>query len=217
MKYSLYFIKRILALVIVILLAVGASACVGNPNNTNNTQDDDGGSVFQDDKATKGSLDHTNDTPDGEDDSVIHYDTAINEGEVNDYHGIDMSSKKIGGLLRLQIREKIRWLEEGPQDYPYPLPEVRWAAERGKYYLETHQTAVYFEQNPTSAQVEDLHQLGIILDLESWIPPVENHPYGFLRATVPIYTIDELASKSYIMRLASIEGGFFNHVGMLVG
>ena len=179
MKYSLCFVKRIPLFVIVILLAMGASVCVGGPS-------------------------HTNDAPDGDDGSVFYDDTATNEYVAHDYHGIDMSSEKIDGLLRMQVREKIRWLEEGPQDYC--LPEVRWAAEKGMYYLETHQTVIYFEQTPTSAQVEDLQQLGVVLDLAKWCPPVGNHPHGFLWTAIPIHAIDELASRCYIIRLVSNEG-----------
>jgi hypothetical protein len=47
--------------------------------------------------------------------------------------------------------------------------------------------------------------MGITIFLNSWIPPVNNQPTGFLLADVPVDKIDALAAKKYVVRLDTAE------------
>jgi hypothetical protein len=65
---------------------------------------------------------------------------------------------------------------------------------------------VYMSTYPTMSEIIDMNNMGIVLYLDSWIPPLETHPYGFFLADLPVSKLAELSSKSYIIRLDSAEG-----------
>lgn len=64
---------------------------------------------------------------------------------------------------------------------------------------------IYLSQQLTATQADELQSLGITLYLDSWIPPVGNHPTGFMLADMPIDKLETLAAKDYIVRLDTAE------------
>jgi len=64
---------------------------------------------------------------------------------------------------------------------------------------------IYTSSRPDAAQVADMASLGVTAYTDSWIPPVGGHPQGFITATVPIGTVNDLAAESYVVRLDSAE------------
>ena len=64
---------------------------------------------------------------------------------------------------------------------------------------------IYLSQKLTTAQAEDISALGITLYPDSWIPPVGNHPTGFILADVPVDKLDALAAKAYVIKLDTAE------------
>ena len=71
--------------------------------------------------------------------------------------------------------------------------------------LEIQRIFIHLEQEPNTSRIEELESMGIILYLESWIPPVGAHPTGFILADMPIYKLAALADKDYIVRLETAE------------
>jgi hypothetical protein len=65
-------------------------------------------------------------------------------------------------------------------------------------------TAVQF----TPEQVSELQSLGIQVFLNSWIPPVDNHPAGFYLADMPVDKLAELAAKDFVVSLDTAETSF---------
>jgi len=65
---------------------------------------------------------------------------------------------------------------------------------------------IYTGSRPDAAQVADMASLGVTAYADSWIPPVGEHPQGFITATVPIDQVNGLAAKNYVVRLDSAEG-----------
>ena len=53
-----------------------------------------------------------------------------------------------------------------------------------------------------------LSSLGVTVYPESWIPPVGNHPNGFILAEMPVDKLDGLAAKSYVIALDTAEKEF---------
>ena len=47
--------------------------------------------------------------------------------------------------------------------------------------------------------------MGITPYPESWIPPLENHPSGFILADMPVDKLEALAEKGYVVRLETAE------------
>jgi hypothetical protein len=64
---------------------------------------------------------------------------------------------------------------------------------------------IYLDKELTLSQTEELRSLGIILYMDSWIPPVSGHPTGFMLADMPVDKLDALAGKTYVIRLETAE------------
>ena len=64
---------------------------------------------------------------------------------------------------------------------------------------------IHLNQEPNTSQIEEFESMGIILYLESWIPPVGAHPYGVLLADMPLDKLEEVAEKDYIVKLDTAE------------
>jgi len=111
-------------------------------------------------------------------------------------------STKIGSLLYLQIEDKIQYLEN-----PATASEIdiSKAVDIRTENLAMQRIYIYFSSTPSASQVQELQDLGIILYQDTWVPPVGNHPAGFLLADMPIDKLDELASKSYAVKLDTAE------------
>lgn len=64
---------------------------------------------------------------------------------------------------------------------------------------------IYLSQQLTVTQADELRALGIILYPDSWIPPVANHPTGFMLADMPVDKLDALAVREYVIKLDTAE------------
>ena len=64
---------------------------------------------------------------------------------------------------------------------------------------------IHFDEEPTQAQIEELEAMGITPYPDSWIPPLKNHPTGFILADMPVDKLSALAGKSYVVRLETAE------------
>jgi len=71
--------------------------------------------------------------------------------------------------------------------------------------LEIQRIFIHLSQELNTSQIEELESMGIVLYLDSWIPPVGAHPTGFILADMPIDRLEELAGKDYIVRLETAE------------
>jgi len=67
------------------------------------------------------------------------------------------------------------------------------------------QIYIYLSQPLTTSQADELRTLGIILYLDSWIPPVGNHSTGLMLADMPVNKLDMLAAKNYVIKLDTAE------------
>jgi len=71
--------------------------------------------------------------------------------------------------------------------------------------LESQRIFIHLTQELNPSQVEEIEALGITLYPGSWIPPVGNHPTGFILADMPIDMLEELAEKDYVVSLETAE------------
>lgn len=71
--------------------------------------------------------------------------------------------------------------------------------------LEMQRVFLHLEQAPNTSQIEELEAMGIVLYLDSWIPPVGAHPTGFLTADMPVKKLEALAEKAYVVKLDTAE------------
>ena len=62
---------------------------------------------------------------------------------------------------------------------------------------------IYFEDYPSGTEISELEALGISCFVNTWTPPLENHPYGFILAKIPPSQLNNALSKSFIKKLDS--------------
>jgi subtilisin family serine protease len=67
---------------------------------------------------------------------------------------------------------------------------------------------IYLSEKPTFSQINILEQNGIKILSETWIPPLQNHPYGFVLAKVPLDKVNTLLSNNFIIKIGSAENEF---------
>ena len=70
---------------------------------------------------------------------------------------------------------------------------------------ETLGVFVHMEDEVSRDRIEELQQLGLTLDPESWLPPVDPHPTGFYGGEAQVSQIVQIASLSDIVKLTSAE------------
>ncbi len=71
--------------------------------------------------------------------------------------------------------------------------------------LESQRIFIHLKQALSPSQTEEIEALGVTLYQESWIPPVGNHPTGFLIAEMPVDKLEALAELDYVIRLDTAE------------
>lgn len=64
---------------------------------------------------------------------------------------------------------------------------------------------IYVDKYPTDEQIKSLTNLKINCLLEVWTPPLENHPYGFFLAEIPVQKFTEALSFSFIRKIDTAE------------
>ena len=73
---------------------------------------------------------------------------------------------------------------------------------------------IHFDSKPDFRTIEMLNQKRVQIFPKSWVPPLENHPTGYMAAKIPVnmQLLDELEKISQIKRINTAEGQFkFNN------
>ena len=112
-----------------------------------------------------------------------------------------VADAKVSGLLYLQVELRRMQMASPTEERLEQMKALGMEVED----LGIQSIFIYFTEEPTATQRKELQDLGIDLDLDSWIPPVGDHPAGFMLADMPIDRLDELAGKGYILRLDTAE------------
>src|SRR3972149_6102704 len=113
----------------------------------------------------------------------------------------DRVEKKIGGLLRLQIQLRKSYREQ-------PTSERIKAMQRmGIKTAEIDKQLVYIhlKRKLSPSRVASLKEIGVIVHEDSWVPPLKNHPTGYVAASMPIDRLYDIARKPFIIRLETAE------------
>jgi subtilisin family serine protease len=64
---------------------------------------------------------------------------------------------------------------------------------------------LYFSEYPSDDQIKLLETYGVKLMKETWTPPLENHPFGFIAATVPDINLQKVISISALRKIDTAE------------
>jgi len=109
---------------------------------------------------------------------------------------------KVSALLSLQIGVKTRCQQILPTSGE--LSMMRQTGIRMDD-LAMQRIFIHLAQEPTPSQIDELEAMGITPYPDSWIPPVGDHPTGFIVADMPVDKLDELADKDYIVQMDTAE------------
>ncbi|MBI2850849.1 MAG: S8 family serine peptidase, partial [Chloroflexi bacterium] len=123
---------------------------------------------------------------------------------------------KISGLLALQVEGKRQAVRAGrlpatvrPATAEVPqqggLIDTFQPQAAGLADLTRQQIFLHLAQKPTQSQIAELQADNVTLHLDSWIPPVGNHPTGFILADMPVDKLETLAGRGYVARMETAE------------
>ena len=109
--------------------------------------------------------------------------------------------KKIGGLLKLQIQLKNSYKE---QPTPERLNTMQKMGMRTKE-IDKHLVFIHLKEKLSPSKVAELKEIGVIVHEDSWIPPLKNHPTGYVIASMPVDRLYDLAEKPFVVKLETAE------------
>jgi len=64
---------------------------------------------------------------------------------------------------------------------------------------------IYFDEKPAPSEFNRIENIGVELFPESWIPAMQNHPYGFMIAKVPVDKVNILLAENSVVKIGSAE------------
>ena len=64
---------------------------------------------------------------------------------------------------------------------------------------------IYYKQKPTNKEISELLEIGIKPYINTWTPPLANHPYGFIIATMPTDKFLSLLSIESVIKVSTAE------------
>jgi hypothetical protein len=64
---------------------------------------------------------------------------------------------------------------------------------------------LYFSEYPSDEQLKQLQALGVQCYLDTWTPPLENHPLGFCIASIQVKNITDVLSLQFVIKMDTAE------------
>jgi len=85
------------------------------------------------------------------------------------------------------------------------ISKKNFLAKSNSNQVASTKVALYFEKFPASEQFHTLDNLAIEYYTETWIPPTDNHPLGFLLASLPNDKLNETLSCNFLKKIDTAE------------
>jgi len=64
---------------------------------------------------------------------------------------------------------------------------------------------LYFSSSPSEAELTDLNDLGVECFRDTWTPPLDNHPFGYMIARIPVQNFESILSMNFIKKMDTAE------------
>lgn len=113
----------------------------------------------------------------------------------------ETANEKISSALLTQVNLKKEQIEHPSEERLNLIKEMGMNVDN----LENQLIFIHLKQKLTKPQVTELQNIGLILHMDSWIPPVGAHLTGYIIADMPVDALDELANREYIIKLDTAE------------
>lgn len=122
-------------------------------------------------------------------------------------------SSKITGRLQAEIEQK-DLANRGMLSFQ----ELQSVVMKSRVPTQFQRVFIHFSERPDGAKISELQSLGMTIYEDSWIPPIDGHPTGFMVADIPIDRVEKIASLNYVHRLNTAEARYkpLNNVGAKV-
>lgn len=111
--------------------------------------------------------------------------------ELNQFESLNPThkSKIISGILIKNVIEKNK-----------KLIEKTITKEEAKEII-----GIYYREKPTISQLEELKNIGVIPYINTWTPPLNNHPFGFIMAELPTEKFFNLVVLESVQKVTTLE------------
>src|SRR3989339_779713 len=109
--------------------------------------------------------------------------------------------KKIGGPLKLQIQLKNSYKEQPTPERLNTMQKMGMRTEE----IDKHLVFIHLKEKLSPSKVAELKKIGVIVYEDSWIPPLKNHPTGYVIASMPVDRLYDLAEKPFVVKLETAE------------
>ena len=113
----------------------------------------------------------------------------------------ETANEKISSLLLTQVNLKKEQFKNPNDERLNLIKEMGMRLDN----LENQLIFIHLERKLNEAQVTELQNIGLILHMDSWIPPVGAHLTGYIIADMPVDALDELVEREYIIKLDTAE------------
>lgn len=113
----------------------------------------------------------------------------------------ETANEKISSLLLIQVNLKKEQIKNPNDERLNLIKEMGMRLDN----LENQLIFIHLERKLNEAQVTELQNIGLILHMDSWIPPVGAHLTGYIIADMPVDALDELVEREYIIKLDTAE------------
>jgi len=113
----------------------------------------------------------------------------------------ETANEKISSLLLIQVNLKKEQIKNPNDERLNLIKEMGMRLDN----LENQLIFIHLERKLNEAQVTELQNIGLILHMDSWIPPAGAHLTGYIIADMPVDALDELVEREYIIKLDTAE------------
>jgi len=113
----------------------------------------------------------------------------------------ETANEKISSLLLTQVNLKKEQIKNPNDERLNLIKEMGMRLDN----IENQLIFIHLERKLNEAQVTELQNIGLILHMDSWIPPVGAHLTGYIIADMPVDALDELVEREYIIKLDTAE------------
>lgn len=113
----------------------------------------------------------------------------------------ETANEKISSLLLTQVNLKKEQIKNPNDERLNLIKEMGMRLDN----LENQLIFIHLERKLNEAQVTELQNIGLILHMDSWIPPAGVHLTGYIIADMPVDALDELVEREYIIKLDTAE------------
>jgi len=110
---------------------------------------------------------------------------------------------KMGGFLQAQLAAKMEYLEKGSRRDLDLMAKNRVGVDDSN---PTQQKVfLHFRSYPRNSELGLLKRMAVKLYEDTWIPPLPNHPTGFMIADMKVTRALDVAKQDFIVRMSSAE------------